>query len=129
VTRHGHALRRRHKLGVDAHLRQTEWPVEGGVWQPIGRGRELHREHEPGTREEWQAQDPETAHLQQPGEGRRRTGDQLIDLDAVISHQEEASVDQPQCHVRLAAAGRSQQQHSHSVTCSTARMDLHGNAP
>lgn len=94
------------------------------LWPPRI-GSEIGHQRDPRRWRVRQAEDAQAAHLDQPGQSRRRLGDPVDDIDPVIRHQQEPAIQQPQQKVGFPAAGRPDQKDARTIPRGTTSMDLH----
>ena len=104
--------RRRRRASISDHaadprLRRASAPAVAWLASPSSTTSASRADRNMG-----QPHDAEPAHLQQPGQRRHRSGDAVLDIHAVISHQIEAAREQAQHQVGLARARWADQQHA-----------------
>ena len=106
-----------------------QWQVQDGVpgrfRQADRGGAQAYHQRQFGLRDMGQADDPQTAHFQQAGQGLRRAGQPIQDVHPVIGNEGEAAVQQTQQKVRFARSGRPDQEHARTTPRSAASMHLH----
>jgi hypothetical protein len=99
----GDAIDSRSAPGVEVENRQAEFTVPLGLGQPNGTViAQSDHQRKAGRRNMRQPDDPEAANLQQPGEGGRRAGVAVLDLDPIIGDEVETAAEESQHEIGLA---------------------------
>ena len=97
-------------MRVDGDHRQAEIRIQRGQRQARGRDAKPHHEARRGGGEEGEAENPQAAHLQQPGQGGGRAGRPVLDDHLIVGDQPKTAIEQPQQQIGFAGTGRAGEQ-------------------